>query len=895
MTIAPLGLSSDEAVAVTSEGVGRRRRSRGASGGGARALQERALVGLLTAVIVGSVLAVGSVHSGVLVVVAVVALLAGGLALAADTREGRTVPVPATVAVLLAGYTLIQAVPLPQAVVWALSPPTAEIWEGSLALTDSGEGSWISVSLNPTASLVESLKWLLYASVFLAAARVGRLHGSSLIPTVVFGAAVICAVLAIAHRLASAERLYGIYEPVFAHPRFALAPLLNSNNFAGYLNLGLFAGLGLLFTRSSSFPRWAIALAISLVIGLSAALGSRGGTVALLCGLIVLPAFLWRRRRHADSGVSWRSAAMFGSAVAGGLLLFGLAATRDLWQALLGEGAHKLALFSWTRPLIAEHFFFGVGRGAFETAFPAYRGDSAHHVYSFAENFVLQWSSEWGVPVALAALLVFGWTLRPSRLAVRQAELGICCVVGAGVLLAHNLLDLALEVPAVSIAFFALLGGLFGANQRTSGTEANTALPVIKSSSLRAPIAALATACVGIVLATLIWGRPTVVQKRSEIGDLLKQHGRELLVLDQLKTAIRRYPADPYFPLVGSVIAFRMKENPLPWLARAIERDPMSGRPYLLLAYALAGKGAREQAVMALRMAAERDAPFRPRTAALALALGRASGDVLRVVPIGKRGASLLTTMAIRVDRNAEPELRRQLLEEALVRDRGNARAALERSKDLLMYLESGSYECALSKRPSCIDSIDALMDGLAAAFPHDGRPTIIRARLRLLTGRPAESLRMLTVECGKPEASLDCLAWQVRAAEVVGERELAEASAAYLARACSTPKACESGGAWLGSRHLRRGDSGAALRVYERVAREADSPGSWRRVAIAAAKSGFAGLATQALERFRASGGKVDAELAQQVAKVRAGVLNSLNPLETGPNLGSHDASSKK
>lgn len=876
----PSGQESDRASRVVAAPARRGRRSRRLN----RRLQDRldrALGWLLVTTILVSVLAVGTVHVGVLVPVSVLGLLAGGYALFRELGEGRSVPGAALVAASLAGYTLLQAAPLPQPLVRFLSPPTGEIWAGSLGLIDAKDRIWVSLSLNPSASVVEGLKWLLYASVVVAAVRVGRLRGSSLIPAAIFGAAVLCAVLAVVHRLSGAQRLYGIYQPDFAHPRFSLAPLLNSNNFAGYLNLGAFAGLGLLFARDVRLPRWAIAFAVSLILGLSAALGSRGGMLSLIVGVVVLPLAFWRRRHRMES---WRMPAISGAAVAGGLLLFGLAATEDVWQALLGEGAHKFALFSWTRSLVSQHFFLGVGRGAFQSAFPAYRGDSAHHIYTFAENFILQWSSEWGVPVAVAALAGFAWTLRPSRLVVRRGELGICCVVGILVLLLHNLVDLALEVPAVSIALFALLGGLVGANQRGSNQSVGAASK-LSETSLRGMASAFCVLSAGVVVATLVWARSTVVEKRAQVADLLGQRGREAQALAEVKSAIQSYPADPYFPLAGGIIALRVEDNPLPWLGRAIERDPMSGRPYLLLSYALAGMGLLDQAAVPLRMAAEREAPFKARSAALALRLGEASGDLLRAVPSEKKGIPLLLAMAARVDRKADPELRRRLLEEVLARDKGHTSATLERSKDLLNLIQQDAPECAHERRSTCIRGVEALLDDLASG-PPDTRVTIVRARLLLLAGRPTEALRTLRLECSLPNGDLDCFAWQVRAAELVGKDQLVEASGAYLARACSTPKTCESGGAWLANRHIRRGDAAGALRIYERVAREADSPESWRRVAIAAARAGFAGLAAQALVSYRASGGQADPELAEQVAKVRARVMNSAHSLQVPAGL---------
>ena len=65
------------------------------------------------------------------------------------------------------------------------------------------------------------------------------------------------------------------------------------------------------------------------------------------------------------------------------------------WRELYDKNLEKLGSLLWTRHLIREHFGLGIGRGAFETVFPAYRTASGNVVFTHSKNFPTQWMAEW--------------------------------------------------------------------------------------------------------------------------------------------------------------------------------------------------------------------------------------------------------------------------------------------------------------------------------------------------------------------------------------------------------------------------------------------------------------------------------------------------------------------
>src|SRR5690606_7037353 len=126
-----------------------------------------------------------------------------------------------------------------------LSPHAAEIWCHAFDLLGATT-AFASISLDPGASLLEALKWLTYANVFAIAASIARHRGAIPAGAILFGTAILAALLTLGHGLVGARTVYGIYQPGFDVLPWQTGPLLNPNNLAGYLNLGTFCGLGLL-------------------------------------------------------------------------------------------------------------------------------------------------------------------------------------------------------------------------------------------------------------------------------------------------------------------------------------------------------------------------------------------------------------------------------------------------------------------------------------------------------------------------------------------------------------------------------------------------------------------------------------------------------------------------
>src|SRR5262249_5920695 len=138
---------------------------------------------------------------------------------------------------------------------------------------------------------------------------------------------------------------------------------------------------------------------------------SRAGIAAMVLGLCVFGGLVYRARRSQnDEGrlPLLGLVAGIGGVVVGAAILAWLGGSPETWRTLFDKNIEKIDVMRKVAPLALDHPLFGVGRGAFESVFPAYHFGAANVVYAHPENFVVQWIAEWGIPVGLLALLAFG-------------------------------------------------------------------------------------------------------------------------------------------------------------------------------------------------------------------------------------------------------------------------------------------------------------------------------------------------------------------------------------------------------------------------------------------------------------------------------------------------------
>ena len=131
--------------------------------------------------------------------------------------------------------------------------------------------------------------------------------------------------------------------------------------------------------------------------------------------------------------------------------------------ALINFGdADRIALYSLSLEAIALHPWVGWGVGSFEGVFSVLQPASIKLVYTQAHNTYLESAIELGIPAA--CLLVLSVALPAARCALgvfqrkkdaHYPALGFGAAVLVGL---HSLVDFSIQIPAIAVAFSAILG-----------------------------------------------------------------------------------------------------------------------------------------------------------------------------------------------------------------------------------------------------------------------------------------------------------------------------------------------------------------------------------------------------------------------------------------------------
>jgi tetratricopeptide (TPR) repeat protein len=607
------------------------------------------------------------------------------------------------------------------------------------------------------------------------------------------------------------------------------------------------------------------------------------------------------RQRGDERADNAASNLMLLGALACGVAFAILGGTRKIWEELYDKDLSKLGMFLWGKPMVRDNPVFGVGRGAFESVFPMYRGLAGAGVYSHAENFVVQWIVEWGLPVGLAAMGLFAWTFAPKRLGALRSKTIAGAWCAAFALSAQNLLDLAFEVPAVMIALAALLGSIWGDRARPKHGDA-----IRLSGPFTRPRAALVAA--GVACAGLLFGAVALASGRHD-DDLDRRDAYEVAeaskadpapVRSALHAAMSRHPAEPFFPLLGATVAFRAHDqSPIPWIQRSLERALVNGRAHLLLAQVLQQRGAHKQALLEMRLAAEDDKGLMGYLGPLAVGYARSFEELLATVPENETGGLFLSSYAAllrRADaRPAEAELGRRCDLEAIRRDptlldprirEAEARiAALSASKDVKDAKDAkdvgGSGIAICADAASCRQEVLEQANAIARLSPASALPAILEAHLLIAEGKPEEAAKSLESACAavKPADRAGCLQVRVTAAAKVKAPALLDAaSKELLGAACVTPQSCANTATLLASLRMSRGENGAGLALLARATREDPSDdGRWIALADAASAAGAHAEALNALEHVARRRGNDYGPIAARLAAERALVSNRM------------------
>jgi O-antigen ligase len=385
-------------------------------------------------------------------------------------RSGRW---PLLALVLVQCWVSLQLVPLPSALLGALSPQ-ALAWHGA------GEGA--PVSLDPAITRLHLYKGLAFSmAFFLTLALVSSRRRIKLLLLALLLSGTAQASYGALMALTGLE--YGFFVEKYVGRGVATGTFVNANHLAGYLVMCIAAAIGLLLAetlgRESPAKTWRarlrhalhalltsrlqLRICLALMVVALVLTRSRMGNIAFFSSL----AFAGALAVVARGRMSWK-AALF---LAGLLLIdlfivgqwFGLGEVMERIGAqdvLVNERAdYALPLLQYlqTFPLT------GSGGGSFYGIFPNFLEPSERTLPAHAHNDYLQFAVELGLPAAmlLGVAVIYcaraGWRAQVERHALIARGAGFTVVMVSVWAALHSLVDFNLQIPANVVTFVTLL------------------------------------------------------------------------------------------------------------------------------------------------------------------------------------------------------------------------------------------------------------------------------------------------------------------------------------------------------------------------------------------------------------------------------------------------------
>jgi O-antigen ligase len=395
--------------------------------------------GLLVLAVVTSPWIYGSVEDTVRYALCSVLLIASGLLLWPELRD-RRLPRGVAIAMAIPAFGLAQLL-LRQTIAPILTLESALIGF-SMALV------WASVDARSASRATHSGRRLAWALLIVCAAE---------------------SVFAVLQWSSDKTALFGRKNELQTAP---FGSFVNHNSFAGLVSLGVPLALAMAIgdvRRSGRLTPRGLGLA-GLAAGLAIAVfasGSRGGVIALVCGLMTLASVSGNLLRKRPSHRSWLAPLGLGLAILAGASVALPAPTRARLLNLFsldGSMGYRIDLVWASVRALAQRPWLGSGLGAFADAAAPFKVGHGDVRSERAESDLVEFAVEGGLGLAACALLFGRFVWQSSRYEMlhgrdrsgrwlRAGALSACATM-----LFHSLFDFGFRIPSNALAFSVLLG-----------------------------------------------------------------------------------------------------------------------------------------------------------------------------------------------------------------------------------------------------------------------------------------------------------------------------------------------------------------------------------------------------------------------------------------------------
>ena len=561
-----------------------------------------------TFVLVAAPLALGAVHQIPLLLFTTIATW--GLALAIRNEPAASLPRVTYVLLVLAALMLLQALPLPDTIVTALVPVSAELRAFALDGLPGQRSAWSSLSLAPAESCLAAVRVLASVAVLCTAYLVTRATGGlgGVARAIGFAHGAVLVVL-LCHQVLGLTRAYGLFALSGRFPGVVSEPFLNPNHLATFLLLTtpVMTALALSALGPRNRAVGTIAVALGLVALLST--GSRasvGGLVTALLAALALIAL----RPPKGSLATWGRAVVIGVGVLLGALAIAKVKTKGILLSLVKprnilDFDDRSAAWQEGLHILRDAPILGTAPGSFVDLHFFYRQDSVETLsYRFVENSVLQLFIDMGWAGGSLTLAFLAMTLLPrlwrSVRSHSRRSLETAFLVSLITLALPTVVGFPFTIPGIALPASAILGGLLA-------LHANTDRSVPTTSPRRSGIW-LAVVVLGVVVSVAVIAAPN--SREASEGRLRQVLAGTETTSEQISQAIAiaaRHPADPWAWLdIGLALIPHRPAEAMPFINRAMYLAPASPEPHKATAQVLLRLGRPEQALAEYGLALER-------------------------------------------------------------------------------------------------------------------------------------------------------------------------------------------------------------------------------------------------------------------------------------------------
>lgn len=385
-------------------------------------------------------------------------------------------------------YLVFILMPLPLAVRAMLSPESASQYQ--LA----GVGAWAPLSVHPHAAFLYWMKSVAFALIFvLTLLLVNSKQRLVLLAYILVLSGLFQAFFGSMMTLSGLE--YGFFAKKEAYVGFATGTFVNRNHLAGYLEMTLAIGIGLLLASWSSndtirtwrqrarslvrlllSPKFLLRLMLAIMVIALVLTRSRMGNTAffssmLVAGLISLLMFrlqtgsvrqMFAKRETRNTVILLTSLMLIDLFIVGAW--FGIEkVVARIEQSSVTHDADRVEVSQNTYKLWQDYPLVGAGGGSFHAVYPRYRPGTIGAYYDHAHEDYLEIAGDVGIvglgllgSMVLASLMVAIAALKRRRDPLLRG-MGFASVMGIIALLIHSTVDFNLQIPANSATFMVVL------------------------------------------------------------------------------------------------------------------------------------------------------------------------------------------------------------------------------------------------------------------------------------------------------------------------------------------------------------------------------------------------------------------------------------------------------